>query len=40
MIEFYAAVFGAGISGTAIANELAKREKKVLLIDRYSPRDQ
>lgn len=35
MSDYYAAVFGAGISGTAIANELAKREKKVLLIDPY-----
>lgn len=33
MNKYYAAVFGAGISGTAIANELAKRDKKVLLID-------
>ncbi|MBD3615046.1 MAG: FAD-binding oxidoreductase [Gracilimonas sp.] len=33
MNKYYAAVFGAGISGTAIANELAKRDKKILLID-------
>lgn len=33
MSDYYAAVFGAGISGTAITNELVKREKKVLLID-------
>ncbi len=35
MNEYYAAVFGAGISGTAIANELANRDKKVLLIDPF-----
>ncbi|SMO52218.1 NAD(P)/FAD-dependent oxidoreductase [Gracilimonas mengyeensis] len=33
MEKFYAAIFGAGIAGTAIANELANRNKKVLLID-------
>ncbi|MEX0944511.1 MAG: FAD-binding oxidoreductase [Balneolaceae bacterium] len=35
MDPYYAAVFGAGISGTAIANELSKRDKSVLLIDPY-----
>ncbi len=35
MDSFYAAIFGAGISGTAIAHELVKRDKKVLLIDPY-----
>lgn len=35
MDSFYAAVFGAGISGTAIAHELLKRGKKVLLIDPF-----
>lgn len=33
MSEYFATIFGAGISGTAIANELNKRGKKVLLID-------
>lgn len=35
MSNYFAAVFGAGISGTAIANELNKRGKSVLLIDPY-----
>lgn len=39
MNEYFAAVFGAGISGTAIANELNKRGKKVLLIDPHVSED-
>lgn len=35
MKPYYAAVFGAGISGTAIAHELNKRGKSVLLIDPF-----
>ena len=35
MKSFYAAVFGAGLSGTAIAHELKKRGKSVLLIDPF-----
>lgn len=35
MKSFYAAVFGAGLSGTAIAHELIKRDKSVLLIDPF-----
>lgn len=35
MEKYYAAVFGAGIAGTAIANELAKRDNKILMIDPY-----
>lgn len=35
MNDFYAAVFGAGISGNAIANSLVKRGKNVLLIDPF-----
>ncbi|NGP86721.1 NAD(P)/FAD-dependent oxidoreductase [Fodinibius halophilus] len=35
MSDFYAAVFGAGICGTAIANELNKKGKRVLLVDPY-----
>lgn len=35
MNDYSVAVFGAGISGTAIANELAKMRLKVLLIDPY-----
>lgn len=33
MSDFYAAVFGAGVCGTAIANTLSEKGKKVLLID-------
>lgn len=33
MDHYYATIFGAGIAGTAIANELTKRGKKVLLVD-------
>lgn len=39
MSDFYAAVFGAGISGTALTNILSKRDKKVLLIDPYVSED-
>lgn len=35
MSNYFAAVFGAGISGTAIANELNKKGRQVLLIDPY-----
>lgn len=35
MSDFYAAVFGAGICGTAISNALCKRNKKILLIDPF-----
>lgn len=33
MSNFYAAIFGAGIAGTAIAHELQKHGKEILLID-------
>ena len=33
MNDFYAVIFGAGIAGTAIAFELQKRGKEILLID-------
>ncbi|MTI89410.1 MAG: FAD-binding oxidoreductase [Balneolaceae bacterium] len=39
MSDFYAAVFGAGICGTAIANGLMKKGKKVLLIDPFVSED-
>ncbi|WP_138429212.1 NAD(P)/FAD-dependent oxidoreductase [Fodinibius saliphilus] len=39
MSDFYAVVFGAGICGTAIANELNKAGKKVLLIDPHVSED-
>ena len=35
MNDFYAAVFGAGLSGLSIANALTKKGKAVLLIDPY-----
>ena len=35
MSDFYAAIFGAGISGLSMANQLHQREKKVLLIDPF-----
>jgi glycine/D-amino acid oxidase-like deaminating enzyme len=37
--NFYAAIFGAGIAGTAIAHELQKRGKEVLLIDPHVSED-
>lgn len=35
MPDYYAAIFGAGLSGLSIANQLHQRGKKVLLIDPY-----
>jgi len=35
MSDYYAAVFGAGISGLSMANQLHQRGKKVLLIDPF-----
>jgi glycine/D-amino acid oxidase-like deaminating enzyme len=35
MLDYYAAVFGAGISGLSMANQLQQRGKKVLLIDPF-----
>lgn len=35
MSEYFAAIFGAGICGTALANELNEKGKKVLLIDPF-----
>lgn len=37
--HYYAAIFGAGIAGTALANELNKKGKQVVLIDPFVSED-